>query len=345
MEYVVEKEYDGKTVKDIVRRPLGISAAALKHLKFLERGILLNGERVTVRATVHEGDLLALSTEDEESGKDLTPADLPLRIAYEDECLAVPDKPADMPTHPSRDHYTDTVANALAFRYKDLGIPFVFRPINRLDRNTSGLLLIARDRICANTLSEAMRQRRIEKQYVAVLDGIPPDPEGVIDTYIRRTAESIIVRENCAEGEGGDRAVTEYRVILSENGHSIVYGGCNQGLMECIAKAAHEEGGRLIGVIPTKLEEHGRVSNYIDVNIPVDNLNDRKQLMMAQSDVFVVLPGGVGTLDEIFCVAASAVSSDIIISPFLSGMVVRKHSSRLLSAFLTSPPAVLAICE
>lgn len=93
---------------------------------------------------------------------------------------------------------------------------------------------------------------------------------------------------------------------LAKNGHSIVYGGCNQGLMECIAKATHEEGGRLIGVIPTKLEEHGRVSSYIDVNIPVDNLNDRKQLMMAQSDAFVVLPGGVGTLDEIFCVAASA---------------------------------------
>lgn len=93
---------------------------------------------------------------------------------------------------------------------------------------------------------------------------------------------------------------------LAKNGHSIVYGGCNQGLMECIAKAAHDEGGQMIGVVPTKLEEHGRVSGYIDVNIPVDNLSDRKQLMMEMSDVFIVLPGGIGTLDEIFSVAASA---------------------------------------
>lgn len=93
---------------------------------------------------------------------------------------------------------------------------------------------------------------------------------------------------------------------LAKNNHSIVYGGCNQGLMECIAKAAHDEGGQMIGVVPTKLEEHGRVSGYIDVNIPVDNLNDRKQLMMEMSDVFIVLPGGIGTLDEIFSVAASA---------------------------------------
>ncbi len=258
MEYVVEKEYDGMTVRDIVRRPLGISAATLKHLKFLERGIMLNGERVTVRATVHEGDLLMLSTEDEEDQVKLTPADLPLRIAYEDECLTVPDKPADMPTHPSRDHYTDTVANALAFRYKDLGIPFVFRPINRLDRNTSGLLLIARDRICANTLSEAMRQRRIEKQYVAVLDGIPLDREGVIDTYIRRTAESIIVRENCAEGEGGDRAVTEYRVILSENGHSIVYARLRTGRTHQLR--VHFAG---IGCAITGDDMYGKPSEFI----------------------------------------------------------------------------------
>ena len=222
VDYLIEKEYDGKTVKEIVRRPLGISMATLKHLKFLERGILLNGERVTVRAIVHEGDLLTLEVEDNEPQEKLEPVDLPLDIAYEDEFLVVPNKPADMPTHPSHDHYTDTVANALAFRYKKLSLPFVFRPINRLDRNTSGLLMIARDRISANTLSEAMRKRQIEKQYIAVLDGIPDSDGGIIETYIRRTAESIIVRENCSENEGGDHALTEYRVILAENGHSIV---------------------------------------------------------------------------------------------------------------------------
>ena len=91
-----------------------------------------------------------------------------------------------------------------------------------------------------------------------------------------------------------------------ENGHTIVYGGVNQGLMECLAKAAKEVGGRTIGVIPRKVEESGRTSDYVEIEIPCDNLTDRKQLMMDQSDVFIALPGGLGTLDEVFTVAASA---------------------------------------
>ena len=90
------------------------------------------------------------------------------------------------------------------------------------------------------------------------------------------------------------------------NGHTIVYGGVNQGLMECVARAAHEAGGQTVGIIPTIVEKSGRTSEYVDVEIPCDNLSDRKQLMMDQSDVFVALPGGIGTLDEIFTVAASA---------------------------------------
>ena len=91
----------------------------------------------------------------------------------------------------------------------------------------------------------------------------------------------------------------------AKNGHSIVYGGVNQGLMECVAKATKEAGGHTIGVVPMKVEA-GRTSDYVDVEIPCDNLTDRKQLMMDQSDVFIALPGGLGTLDEVFTVAASA---------------------------------------
>ena len=91
-----------------------------------------------------------------------------------------------------------------------------------------------------------------------------------------------------------------------ENGHTIVYGGVNQGLMECVAKATKEAGGHTIGIVPMIVEESGRISDYVDVDIPCDNLSDRKQLMMDQSDVFIALPGGIGTIDEIFTVASSA---------------------------------------
>lgn len=89
------------------------------------------------------------------------------------------------------------------------------------------------------------------------------------------------------------------------NGHTIVFGGCDMGLMECIGRTARSHGATTIGVVPTKVEERGRTSAHIDVHIPCDNLSDRKDLMTAQSDVFIALPGGIGTLDEVFTVAAA----------------------------------------
>ena len=93
---------------------------------------------------------------------------------------------------------------------------------------------------------------------------------------------------------------------MSEKGHTLVYGGVNQGLMECVAKAVKDTGGRTIGVIPQIVEKSGRISDYVDVEILCDNLSDRKQLMLDKSDVFIALPGGIGTIDEVFTIAASA---------------------------------------
>lgn len=90
------------------------------------------------------------------------------------------------------------------------------------------------------------------------------------------------------------------------NGDTIVFGGCDMGLMECIAEAVYTNGGMTIGVVPSKIEENGHVSPHLSVEIPCDNLSDRKDLMLLKSDVVIALPGGLGTLDEIFTVAASA---------------------------------------
>ena len=92
----------------------------------------------------------------------------------------------------------------------------------------------------------------------------------------------------------------------ARNGHFIVYGGVNQGLMESVAKAARGDGGRTVGVIPRIVEKSGRISDHVDVEVLCEDLTDRKQLMMDRSDVFIALPGGIGTLDEVFTVAASA---------------------------------------
>lgn len=222
MEYKIRKNADGMTVLQLLKGELGLSRAFIKHLKFKENGITLNGKHVTVRQIVHQGDVLCLLTEDEITPEKLTPSDLELGIVYENDDIVIPDKPADMPTHQSFGHYGDTVANALTFRYSTCGLPFVFRPVNRLDRNTSGLLLIARNRLSAAFLSDAMKKKEIKKQYVAILRRHLPEDEGVIDTYMRRTAESVIVREVCDENGGGDRAITHFKVICKSTTHTMV---------------------------------------------------------------------------------------------------------------------------
>ena len=222
MKYIVGAEDSRITVKDFLAKKLGLSKAFIKHLKFLDNGIMNNGERVTVRHILLEGDTLELALEDTQTPMHLTPTCTPLDIIYEDEHIILPNKPPFMPTHPSHLHHGDTLADALAYRYTSSNQPFVFRPVNRLDRNTSGITLIAKDRISASRLSAAMKDGQIEKQYIAILDGDIPQDEGIIETYMKRTDQSIIVRRVCAEDEGGDYALTHYKCLCRADRMSLV---------------------------------------------------------------------------------------------------------------------------
>ena len=92
---------------------------------------------------------------------------------------------------------------------------------------------------------------------------------------------------------------------LATEGHTLVYGGVNSGLMECVARAVKQAGGRTVGVLPQIVVKSGRLSDYVDTEVLCDNLSDRKQLMADKSDVFIALPGGIGTIDEVFTIAAA----------------------------------------
>ena len=214
MQFQISDADDGLTVRAFLNERLAPSVKLLKYLKYRPDGILANGVRVTVRHVLRRGETLTLALSDGESPAALKPVALDLPILYEDDDLVIPNKPARMPTHPSHDHWDDTVANVLAFRYREMGVPFVFRPINRLDRDTSGLLLIARNKLAAGRLTLAMQRGEIRKTYVAVLEGTGLPDEGRIERPLRRSAESIIVREVCSPGdEGAAPAVTLYRVL------------------------------------------------------------------------------------------------------------------------------------
>ena len=222
MIFVADSEHDGLTVLRILRNTLGLSGGMIKHIKFLDDGIILNGSRVTVRAVVRRGDILSVNTTDSHAENTVEGYDIPLGIVYEDDDIVIPDKSANMPTHPSHGHYDDTVANALAYRYRNDAVPYVFRPINRLDRDTTGLLIIARNRIAASRLAASMGEHKIKKEYIAILDGVLEADSGVIETYMRRTKESIIVREVCGKEDGADYALTRYEVILRSDKNTVV---------------------------------------------------------------------------------------------------------------------------
>ncbi len=217
MTLVITDENGGKSIKDLLRKDLGFSNGLIKKLKAREGGITVNGDFATVRYLLKAGDVLVLADEDrvEDTSPYITPADLPLGIAYEDSEVTVADKPAAMPAHPSFSHRDDTVANALAFRYSDR--PYVFRPVNRLDGDTSGLMITANTHLAAFRLGRAMINGEIGKMYIAVLQREPCEDMGVIDLHMKRCADSIITRRTCDPSEeGARRAVTVYKKIFTD---------------------------------------------------------------------------------------------------------------------------------
>lgn len=200
-------------LRAFIRQRARLSSALLASLKRREDGIQVNGERVTVRRILHTGDLVTLNFEDTHEAEKIIPVDLPIEIVYEDDDILVVNKPPFMPTHPSFRHPDDTLANAVAYYFARQNRPFIFRPISRLDRNTSGLVLLAKDRVAAGILACAMRRGEIQKTYQALLDGRLPKHAGRLITGIRRAPDTIIVREVTPPGaDGSDIAVTDYRV-------------------------------------------------------------------------------------------------------------------------------------
>ena len=210
--FKAENIKNGIRMSDYLRR-IGFSTSLITKVKF--GGVSLNGEVVTMRATVNPGDEITVSFPPEES-ENIEPMDIPLDVLYEDEHVLAVNKPKDMPTHPSRGNHLPTLANAVS---SYLGGPFVFRAVNRLDRGTGGIVIIAKNPFSAAILGRQMKERRINKKYIATVSGIPKDKEGRIDAPIARQTEGNILR---VVREDGKRAITDYKVIgLTDDGNAV----------------------------------------------------------------------------------------------------------------------------
>lgn len=219
MDFTVDETYDRRVLRDFLRLKLGVSHGLLAALK-REGGIFADGVPVTVRHILSAGENITLCVEDTESTT--APSCAPVRIVYEDALLVACDKPPYMPTHESHGHRGDALSNALAGEFARRGVPFVFRAVNRLDADTSGVLLVAKNRYAAERLGALVRERRVKKTYIAFLCGIPEARSGTIDSYIRRIGESIILRASFPSGAESERAVTRYEVVETVGNIAVV---------------------------------------------------------------------------------------------------------------------------
>ena len=198
------KESENKMRLNIFLRHSGVSAALIKKLKFLPDGILVNSEKKNTDYILSAGETVEINTTDEDMDSTVIVQSGPLDIVYQDDCCMVVNKPYDVPCHPSFNHPTDTIANYFMGYWQKKGQTKICRVINRLDKNTSGLVLIALDPHSAEKL-----KGKVDKTYTAIAQGRFEKDYGIIDRPIARQQESIITR--CVR-EDGQRAVTEYFV-------------------------------------------------------------------------------------------------------------------------------------
>ncbi|MFC3750088.1 RluA family pseudouridine synthase [Paenibacillus sp. GCM10012306] len=183
--YIVPPEEDGYLLKTILQKRMEVSRKLLSRLKMTEQGIMVNGERVYISVKVRAGDTVEIRMETEIS-EDILPQPIPFESLYEDEHLLVVNKAAGIIVHPTHGHYTDTLANGIVHYWAEKGERYRFRPVHRLDQETSGVLVIAKNPFAHQHISEQMIAGTVDKRYTAFVHGCPPAPEGDIDGPIDR---------------------------------------------------------------------------------------------------------------------------------------------------------------
>ena len=217
MEYTVKAEEAGRRVRDILRSSMEVSYTAMKSAKWNGR-LRLNGDPVYTDAVVQAGDTVRIDWAEETPVYRPRRFDLPLEVPWEDEYLMAVVKPAPLASQSSRNHPDDSLENAV---YTRSGCPegFVYRPVNRLDRGTAGLMLIAKTPHAQHLMQKELHTPRFRRRYLAWTDGIPAEREGVIDLPIAKAPGASVKRIVSAEGKP---SLTKYRVLEERNGTALI---------------------------------------------------------------------------------------------------------------------------
>lgn len=216
MKLYISDELSGREIKSILYKHYQMSSSLVKELKQTDDGILLNSKAATVRDRVSVGDILEINIAESKS-ENIVPSDIPLDIIYEDDDILAVNKPSNMPMHPSIHHFDNTLANAVVNYRKNTD--FVFRTVSRLDKDTTGVVLIAKNKYSAELLARQMRNREITKKYLAICCGTPTPTVGCVEAPIKRQDGSIIKRVIHSDGR---YAKSDYEVIKSTGDFSLL---------------------------------------------------------------------------------------------------------------------------
>lgn len=208
--FTVTSEYNNSLCKVFLKNHCGVSTRMITRLVRTEMGITRNGELLRTIDTVHTGDNIVVKIPDDNN--EIIPVKGNLKILFEDEYILVVDKPANMPVHPTKNHQQDTLANIVRWYSLDKGEDFTFRAINRIDRDTSGIVVIAKDRYTASKL------KNMYKEYTAVCQGTI-DCNGTVDEKIALKPDSKMVRQVDTNGQ---RAVTHYFILKKGKKYTLI---------------------------------------------------------------------------------------------------------------------------
>ena len=214
---ITEKE-TGMIIRDFLIKQCLFSRRILKAIK-QDGCILLNGKKVTVREQLHMGDQLKVIFPEEEKGLELYPKAVPLDIIYEDDAILVINKQRGIPVIPSRHYNKETIAHGLLYYYEEKGLHYTVHVVTRLDRNTSGLMLVAKHRYSHSLLSKLQRDGEVKRAYTAFVEGEMLKKKGTINVPIGRNPQSIVER---MVREDGQRAITHYEVVEKYETFSVV---------------------------------------------------------------------------------------------------------------------------
>ena len=199
IDYPIGPEHDGLKVEQYLKKVQGMSSRVVISLKHRPDGMLLNGRHIRTIDPVRAGDLLSVTLED--SPPDYLESRIRVPILYEDEDVLVYNKPAGMPCHQAKTHQQDTLANVFARDCRERGVRLSYRCINRLDQNTTGAVVVAKNAHSASLLGGLGRGGiQVKKRYTALLTGILPYERGIIDAPIGRIDDETVNRIVTPEG-------------------------------------------------------------------------------------------------------------------------------------------------